>query len=192
MHELAEPSDRRGGAGKWPAMPEMSIIEAAATLVVSPETIRKRVRRGELPSHKDDRGHYLVDVEFGLPPPPEFAGNGVGAALQAAELLRLQRELAQAVREIEHRDELLTEARQRAERAEKETDRLSQQLAAATVRELQGLVHGEIEEIRTLAEAPEQPSPLALERQRRPRGKRRWQFWRRGVRALPEPQPGQT
>lgn len=173
-------------------MPEMSIIEAAATLGVSPETIRKRVRRGELPSHKDDRGHYLVDVEFGLPPPPEFGGNGVGAALQAAELLRLQRELAQAVREIEHRDELLTEARQRAERAEKETDRLSQQLAAATVRELQGLVHGEIEEIRTLAEAPEQPSLPAVERQLQPRGKRWWQFWRRGARALPEPQPGRS
>ena len=143
-----------------------------------------------------NRGHYLVDVEFGLPPPPEFGGNGVGAALQAAELLRLQRELAQAVREIEHREELLAEARQRAERAEKETDRLSQQLAAAMVRELQGLVQGEIEEIRTLAETPEQPlavsAALAAEQELQPRGKRRWQFWRRGAHPLPEPQPGQT
>ncbi len=174
-------------------MAEMTIAEAAATLGVSPETIRRRVRRGELPSRKDERGRYLVDVAVGLPPPSAAASND--ATLHAAGLLRLRQELDQAMREIGHRDELLDEARQRAERAERESDRLQQQLAAATVRELQLLVQ---EELHALMAAPEVQaaqaegapagSVLARPASRR-RRKRWWQVWRRSPKLAAEPEP---
>lgn len=43
-------------------MPEMTVPEAAAALGVHHETIRRRIRRGELAARKDERGHMLVDV----------------------------------------------------------------------------------------------------------------------------------
>ena len=174
-------------------MAEITITEAASTLGVSPETIRRRVRRGELPSRKDERGRYLLDVELGLPPLSAIASND--ATLHAAGLLRLRQELDQAVREIGHRDELLEEARKRTERAERESDRLQQQLAAATVRELQLLVQ---EELHALVAAPEvqaaqtegAPAGSVLARPAARRGRKRWwQVWRRSPKIAAEPEP---
>jgi excisionase family DNA binding protein len=123
-------------------MSEMSISEAATALGVSPETIRRRARRGELPARKDDRGRYRVLLDGGLPPPPPGGVGREGAlTAQATEIARLRVELDEALREIAHRDELLGETRQRATRAERESDRLAKQLAAATVRELQLLTY---------------------------------------------------
>jgi excisionase family DNA binding protein len=43
-------------------MPELTVPEAAAALGVHHETIRRRIRRGELTARKDERGRVLVDV----------------------------------------------------------------------------------------------------------------------------------
>ncbi len=177
-------------------MAAMTIAEAAATLGVSPETIRRRARRGELPSRRDGRGRYLVDVELGLPPLSALASND--ATLHAVELLRLRQELDQAMLELGHRDELIEEARRRAARAESESDRLQQQLAAATVRELQLLVQVELH---ALVGSPEvqaaqlesAPAGSVLARPAARRRKRWWRVGRRspGVAAGPEPTRGE-
>jgi excisionase family DNA binding protein len=46
--------------GKVPRLP---LADAAAQMGVSVNTLRQRMRRGELEAVKDDRGHYLVNVE---------------------------------------------------------------------------------------------------------------------------------
>jgi len=43
-------------------MAELTVPEAAAALGVHHETIRRRIRRGELAARKDERGRVLVDV----------------------------------------------------------------------------------------------------------------------------------
>src|SRR5579883_995132 len=43
-------------------MPELTVPEAAAALGVHHETIRRRIRRGELAARKDERGRVLVDL----------------------------------------------------------------------------------------------------------------------------------
>ena len=174
-------------------MAEMSIAEAAAALGVSPGTLRRRARRGELPSRKDPRGRYLVDVDVGSFEAPRYASNGAATAVQAAALLRMRQELDRVLREVAHRDQLLNEARQRADRAERESDRLAQQLAAATVRELQIMAQSDLyalAEPELLAEevaradrsAPAEDVEEATGAAAAPRGKRWWQVWRRAAR----------
>jgi excisionase family DNA binding protein len=43
-------------------MPEMTMAEAAETLGISLDTIRRRVRRGELPHRRDERGRNVVNI----------------------------------------------------------------------------------------------------------------------------------
>ena len=173
-------------------MAEMTIAEAAAALGVSPGTLRRRARRGELPSRKDPRGRYLVEVDVGSFEEPRYASNGAPTAVQAAALLRMRQKLDRVLREVAHRDELLNEARQRADRAERESDRLAQQLAAATVRELQIMAQSDLyalAEPELLAEevaradrsAPAEDVEEATGGTAAPRGKRWWQVWRRGA-----------
>ena len=175
----------------------MTIAEAAAALGVSPGTLRRRARRGELPARKDPGGRYLVEVDVDGAEAVRSAANGAGTAAQAAELLRLRQELDRMQRDVSHRDELLSEARQRAARAERESDRLAQQLAAATVRELQVIAQSDLyalaepelfAEEAGPADLPDPPDGEAEEAEAAtdvtmaPRGKRWWQLWRRAPR----------
>ncbi len=170
-------------------MSEMTIVDAAAALGVSPGTLRRRARRGELPARKDPRGRYLVEVDADSSAASPQSSNGAATAVQAAELARLSQELDRVAREVAHRDELLNESRRRAERAERESDRLAQQLAAATVRELQimaqsdlyaltepGLLAEQIEGAGATAASGDEVSAAGA-----PRGKRWWQLWRRAA-----------
>jgi hypothetical protein len=43
-------------------MPDLSLAEAASTLGISVETVRRRIKRGQLASHHDAEGHVLVTV----------------------------------------------------------------------------------------------------------------------------------
>jgi hypothetical protein len=51
--------------GKVPRLP---LADAAAQMGVSVNTLRRRMRRGELEAVKEDRGRYLVNVEDTWPP----------------------------------------------------------------------------------------------------------------------------
>jgi excisionase family DNA binding protein len=181
-------------------MAEMTITEAAAALGVSPGTLRRRARRGELPSRKDPKGRYLVEVDLGAAErerPHVPATNGAATAMQAAELMRLRQELDRVLRDVAHRDELLDESRRRADRAEREADRLAQQLAAATVRELQIMAQSDLYALGG-PEAFEEQAPASdgvASGSEAPSGaadalprKRWWQIWRRAPRSLAPPE----
>ncbi len=60
-------------------MAELLLVEAASALGVSVDTIRRRVKRGELHAHADSQGRFLVVL-------PD-AGQMPSAAVQAAEQL---------------------------------------------------------------------------------------------------------
>lgn len=170
-------------------MAEMTIAEAAAALGVSPGTLRRRARQGELPSRKDPRGRYLVEVDVAAAEHQSAHRNGAAAAVQAAELLRLRQELDRVLRDVSHRDDLLGEARRRAERAEREADRLAQQLAAATVREMQIMAQSDLYALGGIDELIEEPPEPADELADLPEPaelprKRWWQIWRRAPRSL--------
>ena len=176
-------------------MAELTITEAAVALGVSPVTVRRRARRGDLPARKDPGGRYLVEVDVAS---AQASRSGAISAAQAAELLHLREELERVLREVSHRDELLNEMRQRAARAERESDRLAQQLAAATVREMQVMAQsdlyalGEAElfaEEAAPADVPDQADPAdpagedaASAAAVAPRGNRWWPLWRRSPR----------
>ena len=71
-------------------MPSLPLADAAAHLGVSVDTLRRRIRRGELEAAKDDRGRYLVEVT-GLDTP---AGDLVEMAVLRERVARLEDELA--------------------------------------------------------------------------------------------------
>ena len=88
-------------------MAELTISEAAAALGVSVDTIRRKIKRGELRAHQDNKGRYLVAVEtprlVGAPPVASVPGNAAETAR-----LRLGLEHAEAmVAELRHQREVL-------------------------------------------------------------------------------------
>jgi excisionase family DNA binding protein len=174
-------------------MAELTITEAAAAFGVSPGTVRRRARRGDLPARKDLGGRYLVEVDDDSAEASRSAANGAATAAQASELLHLREELERVRREVSHSDELLDESRQRAARAELESDRLAQQLAAATVRELQRMAQSDLYALAEAELLAEEPAPADLPGPAdedaaavAPRSKRWWQLWRRSSRQAKE------
>ena len=178
-------------------MAELTIAEAAKALGVSPETLRRRARNGEIPARKGARGRYIVEIDDAALEQAARSSNGSSPSVDAAEIVRLHRELDRAQSEVQHRDRLIDEMRRRADRAEQEADRLAQQLAAATVRELQVLAQNDLYELTSgslaldemggdIAEAAQGVERANAEQQQPARTKRWWQFWRR---ASGEPSP---
>ena len=88
-------------------MAELTISEAAVALGVSVDTIRRKIKRGELRARQDNKGRYLVAVEA----PPRGAAPAVaGAPGNAAETARLRLDLEHAeamVAELRHQREVL-------------------------------------------------------------------------------------
>ncbi|HLC23673.1 MAG TPA: helix-turn-helix domain-containing protein, partial [Dehalococcoidia bacterium] len=71
-------------------MAELTISEAAVALGVSVDTIRRKIKRGELRARQDNKGRYLVAVEA----PPRGAAPAVaGLPENAAETARLRLDL---------------------------------------------------------------------------------------------------
>jgi hypothetical protein len=85
-------------------MPELGIPEYAAHLGVSADTVRRRIRAGEIPARRDARGRYVVLV------PDEEADELQAAPMQRDDVVVVRRELlhAQELAEAERRrgDEL--------------------------------------------------------------------------------------
>jgi chromosome segregation ATPase len=182
-------------------MPEMTLLEAANALGKSTDTIRRRVRLGQLEGRQDERGRLWVT----LPDQPqqetlldvanlqtdlealradydqmladlETAHTEQGETL--TRLAELRHELAAAMAEVEHTRELLTEVtRQR--------DTLETQLAEASKEkaELRTLMGLQLKALAAPKEQPQaEPSTVTPETsttpQEQPRPGRKW-FWQR-------------
>ncbi len=99
--------------GRW-----MPLLDAAVALGVSPDTVRRRARRGELPS-RHDHGRLMVELAAAMPLAALSAvqGHGEGAGeggelpllRQRVELLERERETLSA--ELEARRQSETELR---------------------------------------------------------------------------------
>lgn len=105
-------------------MPELTIAEASQRLGISPDTVRRRIARGELAARKIPTAHgesYLVDLpeEAAAPADPKAAaapGTRTMAAVQGTEtdlrktIAILEGELAARTREIHELHILLQQA----------------------------------------------------------------------------------
>jgi len=62
-------------------MAELTISEAAVALGVSVDTIRRKIKRGELRARQDNKGRYMVAVEApgAMEIAPKVAATAVGA-----------------------------------------------------------------------------------------------------------------
>ncbi len=94
-------------------MPEVSIAQAAALLGTSTDTIRRRIKRGELQAYKASDGHLVVDMpEAASTGHPEASPTSPTPAISevGAELVRLQAELEHTRAMLDetrrHRDDL--------------------------------------------------------------------------------------
>jgi hypothetical protein len=112
-------------------MTDLSIAEYAARLGISADTVRRRIRAGQIPARSDARGRYVVTI------PDEEAGDLHTAPMQSEDSAALRRELVHA-REIvalerQHGEDL----QHRLDQAERDRAELlqlvnqAQQLAAA-------------------------------------------------------------
>src|SRR4051794_35046103 len=82
-------------------MVELTIPEAAAALGVHIETIRRRIRRGELEARRDERGRFLVslsDIDAESTPTQRVHGAGAVDAATYADIKRQRDELMEALR----------------------------------------------------------------------------------------------
>lgn len=96
-------------------MPVMTIAEAALTLGVSTDTVRRRVKRGELHETQDARGHLCVDLD-GLEPSLEVVGRSAAPQL-ATEVAHLRAMLEHAAQERDRAIEESQAWRSEAQRA---------------------------------------------------------------------------
>jgi hypothetical protein len=128
---------------------ELTIAEAGAALGLSVDTVRRRLRSGQLKSRTDPRGRVLVQLETPLPGVAAQTGLGARSAELEAEIGRLREQLEAALAE---RDWL----RARVETAEQEREQLRTLLANAQ------------QQLSQLVSAPADPSESA------PRQGRRW------------------
>lgn len=83
-------------------MPSLPLAEAAALLGVSVDTVRRRIRRGELEAAKDERGRYVVEVaDTPAPSLDTPAGDLPEVAVLRERVARLEAELEARRREAE-------------------------------------------------------------------------------------------
>jgi len=96
-----------GSVGRW-----LSLIDAAVALRVSPDTVRRRVRRCELPSRHHERGRLLVELAADTPAPigPAHSGDHELPRLRDRVAL-LERERATLTDELAARRQSETELR---------------------------------------------------------------------------------
>jgi excisionase family DNA binding protein len=67
--------------GKVPSLPGLPLADAAAHMGVSVDTLRRRIRRGELEAVKDDRGRYRMEVADTWPLPDGGGGHAAAVSL---------------------------------------------------------------------------------------------------------------
>lgn len=77
-------------------MAEVGIAEAAATLGVSIDTIRRRIKRGEMPARRTEGGKWLVQ----LPEPEALQAEAEGSAAVISRVAHLEALLVERERQI--------------------------------------------------------------------------------------------
>jgi len=148
-----------GYAGGTAALARLGIMEAAGRLGVSVDTVRRRIRKGELPAVRDNHGQWRLDLpdvaapdvptqptESGLTPamplPAHIATQdayaGIADALRA-QVADLQARLDRAEGQAERQGRELTAAVARAFIAEGEA-RTTREVAAIEVRGVRELL----------------------------------------------------
>lgn len=138
-------------------MAEVTIAQAAATLGVSDDTIRRRIKAGELGAREDERGRKLVTLPDETPPTATAAD---GASTGTAN----------------HVQEWLADVRAERDRLAEQVRFLAQQLDASTTAQSQLRELLAREQSRTLAlpapqGAPQEDAPAPQE----PARQRWWQ-----------------
>ncbi len=103
-------------------MPEVTLEQAAIVLGVSVDTVRRRVRLGQLQAHRDGAGRRLVTVPA-APARPE----------DVERLLQREREQVEALqRDNAHLTELVAELRRQRQQLEAQNAALQRQLHTAS------------------------------------------------------------
>lgn len=79
-------------------MAELGIVAAAQALGVSADTVRRRVKRGEIPAHRDAIGRWWINLEAPIDPLPRPAAPTVAPRTLSARpaYQKMQRDLEQA------------------------------------------------------------------------------------------------
>jgi excisionase family DNA binding protein len=143
-------------------MAEVTIAQAAATLGVSDDTIRRRIKAGELDAREDERGRKLVTLPDETPPTATAAD---GASTTTAN----------------HVQEWLTDVRAERDRLAEQVRFLAQQLDASTTAQSQLRELLAREQSRTLAlPAPHvAPQEDAVAPHHAPQEPARQRWWQR-------------
>ena len=142
-------------------MARVSITDAAARLNVSVDSIRRRIRRGDLTATRDNRGQWWLDLADDVSPEPPHLS--VEERLAPLGVAPAQQEPMQPAPDLALTDALrahVAELSGRLEQAERERDQARQEREDARVR-----AAGAEGEVRALREA--------LEEARRPA----WRRW---------------
>lgn len=124
-------------------MGDLTIPEAAAALGVSVDTVRRRIRRGDLEARKDQRGRYVIYIE----------GIGAGAVVSAAPV-----DAVATQRDLDHTREMTAELRRQRDRLE---ERLAESRQAEG--ELRRLLANAQQQLGALLPAPPMPTTLDQE-----------------------------
>ena len=88
----------------------LPLLDAAQALGVSPDTVRRRVRRGELPS-RHEHGRLLVELPVGTPTAAQAQGEAGELALFRERVSLLERERETLTAELAARRQSETELR---------------------------------------------------------------------------------
>ena len=150
-------------------MPELTLPQAAAALGVSVDTVRRRIKRGDLPARTDAAGRHLVTVEVTPTAPPAPTTmivmeppvvDGVDPALLHQQIEALRDQVAEAERlrvELDHSRVLLDEVRRSRDELATQVEAQRGQLQAAHETIQQDAV--ERAELRRLLSAAMQRAP---------------------------------
>jgi excisionase family DNA binding protein len=112
------PCRKKGAAGATKAaVMELTIAEAATALGVSVDTVRRRIRRGDLRARRDEHGRYLITLEM------DSAETPAAKRARGAE--------AETERELTHTREVLAEVRRQRDQLEQQVAALQEQISAA-------------------------------------------------------------
>jgi septal ring factor EnvC (AmiA/AmiB activator) len=167
-------------------MPDVTLPEAAAALGVSIDTIRRRIKRGDLLARKDGAGRYVVTIDT------DAAQAHAHDAAAAAAVAEQQSEADRLRLELAHARELVEELRRQRETLDTQLAAHRHQIEQDAIEraELRRLLGNAQQQLAHLLPAPMQGAPPegapGRERERDGDNHHRhevhapwWRFWRR-------------
>ena len=145
-------------------MARVPITEAARLLDLSPDSIRRRIRKGELPASRDNRSQWWVEVPDNLPhaPAPDRQGGATLALPYAPMHVPMQTRDAVLIDALRMQVADLSAQLDRAE-AERRTDRAEWQVERAAAQAERARLLAIVETLAT----PPKPDPVSVTDTRR-------------------------